>query len=101
LEEWANEGESLPYPAAKELIEAMFREDLPGTGGWRVCGEPINDKLAMPSLHLVAEHDRIAPAATTPAGEQVMISSGHVGMIVGSARERLHETLRHFIGSEQ
>ena len=30
LEEWANEGESLPYPAAKELIEGMFGEDLPG-----------------------------------------------------------------------
>jgi polyhydroxyalkanoate synthase len=98
LEEWANEGESLPYPAAKELIETMFGDDLPGGGGWHVAGEPITDELTVPSVHLVAEHDRIAPPATAPAGERVMITSGHVGMIVGSARERLHSALRDFIG---
>ena len=27
LEDWANEGEPLPYPAAKELIEDLFGED--------------------------------------------------------------------------
>jgi polyhydroxyalkanoate synthase len=94
LEEWANAGESLPYPAAKELIEGLFGENLPGGGGWCVGGVPITDKLVVPSLHLVAEHDRIAPAATAPAGEQLIIPSGHVGMVVGSARQRLHEGLR-------
>jgi len=39
LEEWANEGEALPYPAAKELIEALFGKDLPGSGEWRVGGK--------------------------------------------------------------
>jgi polyhydroxyalkanoate synthase subunit PhaC len=92
LEEWANEGEPLPYPAAKELIEELFGKDLPGTGQW--IG---SDKLAVPTLHLTAEHDRIAPAATAPAGEKVAIASGHVGMIVGSARERLHALLAEFL----
>ena len=92
LEEWANEGEPLPYPAAKELIEDLFGRDLPGSGQWMA-----DDKVAMPTLHLTAEHDRIAPAATAPAGEKIAISSGHVGMIVGSARARLHEALAAFL----
>ena len=32
LEEWANEGEPLPYSAAKELVEELFGNDLPGIG---------------------------------------------------------------------
>ena len=94
LEEWANEGEPLPYPAAKELIEDLFGRDLPGSGQW--IG---SDELSVPALHLTAEHDRIAPTATAPAGDKVAIASGHVGMIVGSARERLHEALRVFLGT--
>ena len=38
LEDWANEGEPLPYPAARELIEDLFGRDLPGAGEWRVGG---------------------------------------------------------------
>ena len=92
LEEWANEGEPLPYAAAKELIEDLFGKDLPGRGEW--IG---SDKVSVPALHLTAEHDRIAPAATAPAGEKIAIPSGHVGMIVGSARARLHEALAKFL----
>lgn len=94
LEEWANEGEPLPYPAAKELIEELFGRDLPGSGGW--IG---SDRLSVPALHLTAEHDRIAPAATAPAGERIAIPSGHVGMIVGSARQRLHQALAAFLSA--
>jgi polyhydroxyalkanoate synthase len=92
LEEWANEGEPLPYPAAKELIEDLFGRDLPGAGRW--IG---TDALTAPALHLTADHDRIAPAATAPAGERVAIASGHVGMIVGSARKRLNAALTRFL----
>jgi polyhydroxyalkanoate synthase len=92
LEEWANEGEPLPYPAAKELIEELFGQDLPGSGEW--IG---SDHVQVPALHLTAEHDRIAPASTAPAGEKLAIASGHVGMIVGSARERLHGALATFL----
>jgi polyhydroxyalkanoate synthase len=92
LEEWANEGEPLPYLAAKELIEDLFGRELPGSGEW--LG---SDTLSVPTLHLTAEQDRIAPAATAPSGERVAIPSGHVGMIVGSARERLHEALKEFL----
>ena len=94
LEEWANEGEPLPYPAAKELIEDLFGRDLPGSGEW--IG---TDKLRVPALHLIADHDRIAPAATAPVGDRIAIRSGHVGMIVGSASQRLHAALAEFLSS--
>ena len=92
LEEWANEGEPLPYLAAKELIEDLFGRDLAGSGRWMG-----SDELEMPALHLTAQHDRIAPPATAPAGDRIAIPSGHVGMIVGSARHKLHEALRQFL----
>jgi polyhydroxyalkanoate synthase len=97
LEDWANEGEPLPYVAATELIEDLFERDLAGTGQWRVGGKAITDRLSVPALHLTADHDRIAPASTAPAGRKVGIASGHVGMIVGSARSRLHEQLKDFL----
>ena len=99
LEDWANEGEPLPYPAAQELIEGLFDQDLPGSGVWEVAGKTVTDQLSVPLLNLTAERDRIAPSATAPAGETVGIASGHVGMIVGSARERLHRQLAQFIRS--
>jgi polyhydroxyalkanoate synthase len=97
LEDWANEGEALPYPAARELIEDLFGEDRPGQGAWRVGGRVVTDALSVPSLHLLAANDRIAPAATAPAGESVAIPSGHVGMVVGSARTQLHEQIGRFL----
>src|SRR5690349_13031616 len=62
LEEWANEGEPLPYPAATELIEEIFGKDLPGSGHWPVCGRAVSDELAVPALHLTSEHDQIGRA---------------------------------------
>jgi polyhydroxyalkanoate synthase len=97
LEEWANEGEPLPYPAAKELIEDLFGQDLPGSGRWQVGGKGVIDELKVPALHITADHDRIAPAATAPAGERIGIGSGHVGMIVGTARNALYAGLRQFL----
>lgn len=93
LEDWANEGEPLPYPAARELIEDLFGRDLPGSGGWSVGGQIVTDRLAIRALHILAAEDRIAPPESAPSGEQVAIPSGHVGMIVGSARAKLLETL--------
>ena len=98
LEEWANQGEPLPYPAARELIEDLFGRDLAGSGQWRVGDRTVTDELGIPALHLVSERDRIAPAQTAPAGRRIAIDSGHVGMIVGSARERLHAALAEFLG---
>ena len=97
LEDWANEGEPLPYPAAKELIDDLFERDLPGSGQWQIGGRTVTDGLSVPLLNLTAERDRIAPSATVASGETVPVPSGHVGMIVGSARWQLHEVMRLFL----
>ena len=97
LEDWANEGEPLPYPAARELIEDMFGADVPGTGQWQVGGSLATDQLALPMLHLTAGRDRIAPAATAPHGPAENLAAGHVGMVVGSARHDLHRALARFL----
>jgi len=97
LEEWANQGEPLPYPAAKELVEELFANDLPGSGRWHVAGRAVSDSLNVPALHLTADRDLIAPPQTAAAGNVVAIPSGHVGMIVGSARGLLHEKLTGFL----
>ncbi len=97
LEDWANEGEPLPFPAARELIEDLFGRDLPGLGQWSVGGSLVSDQLAVPLLHLTAGRDRIAPAATAPHGPSESFDSGHVGMVVGSARHALHAALARFL----
>jgi polyhydroxyalkanoate synthase len=97
LEDWANEGEPLPFPTARELIEDLFGRDLPGKGEWRVGGKPMTDALDCPALHVTASSDRITPTATAPSGDTMQIDAGHVGMVVGSARARLHEALANFL----
>jgi polyhydroxyalkanoate synthase len=98
LEDWANEGEPLPYPAARELIEDVFASDLPGSGEWQVGGKVMSDRLECPLLNITATADRITPAATAAAGESVQAGTGHVGMVIGSARANLHDALPEFLG---
>ena len=97
LEDWANEGEPLPLPAARELIEDFFGADLPGKGAWRIGGKTITDQISVPLLSCTAARDRIAPAESGPHGEIHEIPAGHVGMVVGSARPQLHSALRSFL----
>jgi polyhydroxyalkanoate synthase len=99
LEDWANEGEPLPYPAARELIEDLFGRDLPGGGEWQVGGRRMTDRLGCPVLNVTASGDRITPAPAAPHGESVEAGSGHVGMVVGSARARLHDALAKFLAA--
>lgn len=97
LEEWANQGEPLPYPAARELVEDLFGRDVTGSDTWKVGDKDVSDQLSVPTLHLTAERDLIAPPQTAAGGNVVTINSGHVGMIVGSARTHLYEELKAFL----
>jgi polyhydroxyalkanoate synthase len=100
LEDWANEGEPLPLPAAGELIEDLFGADLPGQGRWQVGGREVTSALAVPVLHFTAGRDRIAPAATAAEGSRIDVAAGHVGMIVGGkACEQLHQPLGRWLSS--
>jgi polyhydroxyalkanoate synthase subunit PhaC len=97
LEHWANQGEPLPFPAARELIEDLFGADLPGRGQWRVAGRTVTAELPVPALHLLASNDRIVPAESAPPGPSLSLPAGHVGMVVGSARSQLHAALAEFV----
>jgi len=97
LEDWANEGEPLPNPAARELMEDLFAGDFSGSGEWRVGGRTMADRIEAPLLNILAAHDRISPRQAAPDGDNVLVAAGHVGMIVGSARAQLHQQLRHFL----
>ena len=97
LEDWANEGEALPLPSARELIEDFFGADLPGKGEWRDFGQAITDEIAVPLLSFTAARDRITPSESAPHGAIREIPAGHVGMVVGSARGQLHEALAAFL----
>jgi polyhydroxyalkanoate synthase len=97
LEDWANEGEPLPFPAARELLEDLFGADLSGRGEWQVGSRSVQERLDVPTLHCTASRDRITPAATAAAGPSIQIAAGHVGMVIGSARAQLHAHLRAFL----
>jgi polyhydroxyalkanoate synthase len=97
LEDWANEGEPLPLPAARELIEDFFDADLPGEGAWTIGGRTMTDVLDVPLLHFTSAQDRITPDASAAHGDREEIAAGHVGMVVGSARKRLQEALAAFL----
>ena len=99
LEDWANDGEPLPLPAARELIEELFLADRSGAGKWRVGGALVRPDAA-PSLHFTARADRIVPATSAPPGDTHPVSSGHVGMIVGGrAASDLHAPLLGFLAA--
>lgn len=97
LEDWANEGEPLPLPAARELIEDFFGSDLPGIGEWKIAGRTMTDSLEVPLIHFTSAHDRITPDASAAHGDREEIAAGHVGMVVGSARARLQQALAAFL----
>ncbi|HEX6410062.1 MAG TPA: alpha/beta hydrolase [Sphingomicrobium sp.] len=97
LEDWSNEGEPLPLPAARELIEDFFGADLPGKGEWTVAGRAMTDSIAAPLLNCTASKDRITPSVSAPSGSRKDIAAGHVGMVVGSARGQLHRALARFL----
>ncbi|HEV2748136.1 MAG TPA: alpha/beta fold hydrolase [Allosphingosinicella sp.] len=96
LEDWANDGPPIGEAAARDLFEAFFEADLPGSGGWAVAGAAVRpEALPCPLLNIVSTTDRIVPQETAiPAGERIELALGHVGMMVGGrAVEALWEPL--------
>ena len=100
LEDWANGGEPLPMPAARELVEDWFGRDLPGRGEWMI-GERTVQIPRVPSLHFTAKADLIVPeGSVAPEADVRGCSAGHVGMIVGrNAPRDLHAPLTEWLAS--
>ena len=100
LEDWANSGPPLAYPAARMCFEDFFAADMPGRGLWRVGDQTISpDRLKAPIAIFAASRDRLVPAAAAPSvaqehGFSRTLELGHVGMVVGSqARRQLYAPL--------
>lgn len=98
LEDWANSGEPLPLPAAREMVEDLFVRDFPGRGEWRVGGRRV-DLPRVPTLHFTASADLIVPDGSAAPGADVRACpAGHVGMVVGrSAGHNLHAPLTEWL----
>ena len=96
LEDWANDGPPIPEAAAREMFQALFRQDASGRGQWLVGGDVVDpSSLGCPLFNIVSTTDRIVPHETAiRAGERLDLDQGHVGMVVGGrAREALWEPL--------
>jgi polyhydroxyalkanoate synthase len=99
LEDWANQGDPLPLPAARELLEDFFGADITGRAKWAIGGQCVTEVPPCPTLHFTAARDRITPAEAAPDGTRIEIPAGHVGMVIGRARTRLHHELAHFLSA--
>ena len=76
LEDWANEGEPLPYPAAQGADRGPVRPRPARIGQVDGRRQGRHRSARVPLLNLTAARDRIAPAATAPAGENARDSLG-------------------------
>ncbi|WP_425442485.1 alpha/beta fold hydrolase [Sphingomonas lenta] len=99
LEDWANAGAPLTYAAGRQLFERFVGVDEPGMGDWRVAGGVVApDRLGCPVLEIVSTNDRIVPAATAAhLADRRELATGHVGMVVGGAREQLRRAIADWL----
>jgi polyhydroxyalkanoate synthase len=91
LEDWANDCVALAGPVAKECLFGWYGDNDPVAGNWRVAGQVIlPEKIALPTLVMVPERDRIVPPASAlPLAERIggaklmVLKGGHVGLLTG------------------
>lgn len=97
LEDWLNDGVPLAARVARECITGWYGENRPGRAAWRVAGRVIDPaRLAVPSLVVVPERDRIVPpasamamAAAIPGAARLDPPLGHIGMIASARAAEL------------
>jgi len=108
LEDWLNDGVALAAPVARECLAGWYGANTPGRGLWRIGGEAVRpEKLDLPTMVVLPEHDRIVPPASAEAllGHLRRVTtlrpaSGHIGMVIGNgARNRLWRPLVEWIGT--
>jgi polyhydroxyalkanoate synthase len=94
LEDWLNDGVMLPAAVARDCILGWYGENTPARGAWQVGGAPVRpQEIALPTLAVVPEKDRIVPPASARAlaeeisGAHILAPpAGHIGMVVGGQR---------------
>jgi polyhydroxyalkanoate synthase subunit PhaC len=91
LEDWLNDGVDLPGPIARACFEDWYGRNDTGQGRWMIAGAPVKPtETSVPSLHIIADQDRLVPphsslalADTMPGAGVKRVPFGHIGMIAG------------------
>ncbi|MEJ7925151.1 alpha/beta hydrolase [Sphingobium sp. AN641] len=91
VEDWANGGPPLTYPAGAQLFDHFYAADITGNGLWVIDGQAVDPAaLPCPTFSISSSTDRIVPAcAGPPLAEQLTLDMGHVGMILGGSAPEL------------
>jgi polyhydroxyalkanoate synthase subunit PhaC len=95
LEEWANDGVPLAAKVARACLTRWYGANDTAKGQWRVAGTAVDPaRIALPTLIVLPERDRIVPPATAaalaaemPRARVLKTGLGHVGMVVGGKAE--------------
>jgi polyhydroxyalkanoate synthase subunit PhaC len=95
LEDWLNDGVPLAAPIAREVLSGWYRDNLPGTGQWRIGGDRVEpEALRCPTFVAVPSRDRIVPPGSAlPLAERIpgavlhRPAAGHISMTAGSRAE--------------
>jgi polyhydroxyalkanoate synthase subunit PhaC len=108
LEDWLNDGVPLSAPVARECLIEWYGANAPMRGEWRLGGRAVRpEKVAVPSLAVIPEQDRIVPPASAealagllPNVQRLSPSLGHIGMMVGGkAQSEVWEPLATWLDS--
>ncbi len=95
LEDWLNDGVPLVAAVARDALTNWYgRNDTVG-GNWLIGGQPVDPaRIAVPTLALIPERDRIVPPASAvalaqaiPHAQMLRPSLGHIGMVVSAGAE--------------
>lgn len=106
LEDWLNDGVSLPAGIARECLSGWYGANTPGRGEWRVADAAVRPgDLRCPALVIVPARDRIVPPASAaalgaaiPHATTCRPALGHIGMIVsGGAKPKVWAPLREWL----
>lgn len=95
LEDWLNDGTPLVAAVARDALAGWYGRNDTHRRNWLIGGLPVEPRcIAVPTLALIPEQDRIVPPASALAlpraipGAQVIVPPlGHIGMVVSAGAE--------------
>ncbi len=95
LEDWLNDGVPLVAAVARDTLAGWYGRNDTVRGNWLVGGLPVDPaRVAVPTLALIPERDRIVPPASAlalaraiPGVQMIRPPLGHIGMVVSTGAE--------------
>lgn len=93
MDHWSRDTVTLPGEYFRQIVKELFWKNGLVTGKLKLAGRPVAlEKIKVPILHAMAEHDHIVPYETAKplvamAGstdkEEIVLKGGHVSLIAG------------------